>query len=59
MIFFTLNKYIKNINTMKSIENKLDFYIHILVTILNCKFINASNKKKILDIIEYLKFNKK
>ena len=59
MVFFTLNKYIKNINTIKSIDNNFDFYIHILITFLNCKFINFINKKKLLEILEFLKLNEK
>lgn len=57
MAFYTMNKYIKKNNISKSIDNNSVFYSKILNIYLNCKYINNTNKKKILEMIEFLKIH--
>ena len=58
MAFFILNKYIKKINILKSINNEFEFYLEILIKYLNCKFIDNTNKIKIVKMIELIKNSK-
>ena len=54
MIFYIINKYIKNINILYNIKYQNEIYIDILKKYMICKYINNNNKIKIKQMIEIL-----
>ena len=56
--FLILNKYIRNIKKVNSINRDFHSYIDIIDNYLECKFINEKDKKKLKDMKKLIINNK-